>query len=275
MKKQLILLVMAGVCLLSLFACTQVEKAPSLPPISLETPSAELDFGKNGKMMFQISGDDTGGKIEKLTITNANAQLINEIDFKECTVFGEPIAASILEYDIMDLNFDGFEDFLIYDQPNGTWNQHYLYFVWDRRQGNFVQDSQLSDLGLLEFDQENKVIYATVRGSAADHWYSTYVYDGGFLTVQEQSSENAVVFIDNLPAEFLPGLISEWKQYPDAIMLYKETRDYRGAEIEISKAGYCLYDVDTDKIVAEFSANSEQGESLKLVINWPLMELEI
>ena len=275
MKKQLILLVMAAACLLSIFACTQGEKGKYLPPISLETPSAELDFGVNGKLTFQVSGDATGERIEKLVIKNSNDQVLNELDFKEHTVFGDPLAGAVMEYLIEDFNFDGFDDFLIHDQPEGTWNLHNLYFVWDKRQGNFVQDNQLNELGLLEFDQEKKLIYANMRGSAADHWYSTYAYEGGFLTLKEQSSENAVVFIENLPEEFLPRIIPEWKQYPDAIMLYKETRDYHSSDAVVVKAEYCLYDVATDKVVATYKASSEQGETLRQVINWSLMELEI
>ena len=84
-----------------------------------------------------------------------------------------------------DLNFDGYLDLRLFDNYNGNYKIEWLYFVWNPETQQFQYDKALRDLSLPVFDAENQLIYCMERGSAINHYYSTYKYINYELTLIE------------------------------------------------------------------------------------------
>ena len=102
---------------------------------------------------------------------------------------GVPVQYFKIEW--IDVDFDGYKDIQIFVCSNGTWNEDYIYFVWDVDTSTFIDDQYgLASLGLPVFDEEKQLVYSMRRGSACDHWYYTYKYIDGVLVAIEEVSDN-------------------------------------------------------------------------------------
>lgn len=92
-------------------------------------------------------------------------------------------------FELEDVNFDGCQDIRLFDTPNGNYRMEWIYLVWNPETGLFENDPELSGISLASFDQENQLIYGMERGSAVDHYYSTYQYIDGKPTLIREDTE--------------------------------------------------------------------------------------
>lgn len=104
--------------------------------------------------------------------------LLQTIHVPELTFFGQTkiydSLSDTLGFELEDVNFDGYLDIRLFDAPNGTYVQEWIYLVWNPEKQQFERDGRLNEISLAAFDQEKKLIYGMVRGSASSHYYSTY-----------------------------------------------------------------------------------------------------
>jgi hypothetical protein len=220
------------------------------------------------EMRNKINGDIC---ITELVIINSETkEVINKINLPDYTLFGDPPAGEKLDIEFIDVNFDGYNDIIIFDCPNGNWNIHYMYFLWDKNKNMFVPDTHgLSDLGLPRFDEEKQLVYSMSRSSAVDHNYYTHKYINGILTVIENISEGGVYFKDNVTDEQLASIVPIISKYPSYTFLYNVTNklNFNTSKMEIVESKYLLYVPNDWTLIGEYYADSETGRQLEKLID--------
>ena len=226
------------------------------------------------KLFFREMGNIKDGDffITELVIINSETkELINRINLPNYTRSGEPIAGDKLDIEFIDVNFDGYNDLKIFDCPNGNWNIHYLYFLWDKNKNMYVPDTQeLSELGLPRFDEEKQLVYSMNRGSAVDHSYYTHKYINGILTVIEEISESDVSFKDTVTDEQLASIVPILSNYPSYTFIYNVTEklNFNTSKMETVESKYQLYVPNDWTLIDEYDAKSDIGRQLEKLIDW-------
>ena len=180
------------------------------------------------------------------------------------------VPAKYFTIDFIDVNFDGYKDINILAGPNGNWDQHHIYFVWDSDSGRFIDDPYgLIDLGLPTFDEENQLVHSMRRASAADHWFYTHRYVDGDLITIEEVSLNLVwnSYLDELTNEKIKAI--EPLYDPPATVFQHfmiEQLDFDILEMVIVENKFILYGVnhmgERDSL-AEYGFDSELGLLLR------------
>ena len=210
--------------------------------------------------------------ITELVIVNSETkEVINKINLLDYTLFGDPPAGDKLDIEFIDVNFDGYKDIIIFDCPNGNWNIHYLYFLWDKGKNIYVPDTLgLGDLGLPSFDEEKQLVYSMSRGSAVDHNYYTHKYINGVLTVIESISESDVSFKDNVTDEQLASIVPILSEYPSYCFLYNVTTklNNNSSKMETVESKYLLYIPNDWILIGEYDADSDIGRQLEKLVDW-------
>ena len=194
--------------------------------------------------------EDDEYQVYKLEITDN--ELFQSISIPELTIFGQ---THITEYDNLDtmglvfedLNFDGYLDLRLFDNYNGNYRKEWLYFVWNPETYQFQYDKVLRSISLPVFDAENQLIYGMERGSAIDHYYSTYKYINNELTLIEYVSHELVWHLQT--AEEIETILSQASIEPcktedtnylplhETISKYNETT----GELDIVVDDYIIY----------------------------------
>lgn len=120
----------------------------------------DLIFSGYGNMGYY----DGNYQYYRLTVVNSKSkEIINDFYLPDYTLEGETISAENFDIEFLDVNFDGNKDICIFNRPNGNWNLHYIYFIWDENINAFSEDTQLRGLGLPVFDEEKQLIYSMAR----------------------------------------------------------------------------------------------------------------
>ena len=230
------------------------------------------------ELFFREMGNIKDGDIfitELVIINSETKEVINRINLLDYTLFGDSIAGDKLEIDFIDVNFDGYNDLKIFDCPSGNWNEHYLYFLWDKSKNMYVPDTQeLSELGLPRFDEEKQLVYSMSRGSAVDHSFYTHKYINGILTLIEDVSETDLSFKDNVTEEQLASIVPILLNYPSYSFLYNVTKKLNSntSKMETVESKYILFVPDDEgndwKIIEEYDADSDIGKQLEKLVDW-------
>ena len=84
-------------------------------------------------------------------------------------------------FEMLDMNFDGHLDMRIIEFLPAGPNIPYLHWLWSPESGRFVSAGFLNELGYTEFDEEERLVFAPWRSSAAEMGEDTYVYEAGEL----------------------------------------------------------------------------------------------
>jgi len=225
-------------------------------------------------LFFREMGNIKDGDIfitELVIINSETKEAINKINLLDYTLSGDPIAGDKLDIDFIDVNFDGYKDLKIYDCPYGNWNEHYLYFLWDKSKNMYVPDTQgLSDLGLPRFDKEKQLVYSMSRSSAVTHNYYTRKYINGILTLIEDISETDVNFKDNVTEEQLASIVPILSKYPSYCFLYNVTEklNFNTSKMEIVESKYLLYVPNDWTLIDEYKKDSDVGRQLEKLVDW-------
>ncbi len=92
--------------------------------------------------------------------------------------------------DMIDVNFDGYEDMMIYSHDGGVGpNNGYNFYVYNPKSKRFEHNLILSGLTQTQVDTKAKMIIAAWRNGAAEHGYEEYKWINGKLTMTKQTVE--------------------------------------------------------------------------------------
>ena len=210
-----------------------------------------------------------GYSVQTITITDTSTgKAIQTISIPGLTIFGQT-DISVYDKDTMgfqleDMNFDGYKDIRLFDTQNGNYRQEWIYLIWKPEKNIFVDDKRLNDISMANFDQENKLIYGMERGSAVDHYYSTYKYINGTPTLIATYSEEGLFLNDEQIKKYL-DLASVKTEATDFIAFHEinsELDEKTGSmiithdEIVVYANSDMLSDSD---VIMKFDASSEIG----------------
>ncbi len=118
-----------------------------------------------------------------ITISN-NGEVIQKIEFVQNELTGYPTSYDEnFGFTTEDMNFDGYKDFRIIYYVPASPNISYCMWTWNPKANQFEENRDLEQIFSPVFDQDNKLIYSSTRGSATDHYEYTYQYIDGKLTI--------------------------------------------------------------------------------------------
>lgn len=172
-----------------------------------------------------------------------------------------------LGFSLVDVNFDGYLDIRQYDMPDGTYAIDYVYLIWNPKTHQFEYSPELSALILGYFDQEKKQIYGMERGGCCTHYYKTYEYIDGSLTMVEELTEDEV----HLEEEQILAYCSEAGVQTDAeytIVMYErlDRRNSETGEMEAVSEEYVFYESRDGSVFSDeylrVPVSSEMGTSI-------------
>lgn len=92
--------------------------------------------------------------------------------------------------DMIDVNFDGYEDMMIYSHDGGAGpNNGYNFYIYYPKSKKYIYNETLSELTQTQVDIETKTIRSAWRNGAAEHGYEEYKLINGKLTMTKQAIE--------------------------------------------------------------------------------------
>lgn len=146
--------------------------------------------------------------VDSITVSDtADGKVMQTISIPEKTLFGQTdisVYEEDMGFELEDVNFDGYRDIRLFDTANGNYRAEWIYLVWDPDKSIFEQDTHLNAISLASFDQEKQLIYGMERGSAFNHYYSTYRYiDGLPVEIKYECIEYVYRFSSEQIREYL------------------------------------------------------------------------
>lgn len=92
--------------------------------------------------------------------------------------------------DMIDVNFDGYKDMMIYSHDGGAGpNSGYNFYIYHPKNKKYIYNETLSELTQTQVDIETKTIRSAWRNGAAEHGYEEYKWINGKLTMTKQAIE--------------------------------------------------------------------------------------
>ena len=142
------------------------------------------------EFILQLRGD--GDDFTELSIVNSSTGAVVYQDYFNIEdIWG--IRKDIFAVELIDMDFDGYQDIEIFTGYGGNWKKDYIYIMWDPDGSTFVGDIYgLGGLGLPTFDAEQQLVHSMERASANDHWFYTHQYMNGELVTIEEEALNGV-----------------------------------------------------------------------------------
>lgn len=138
-----------------------------------------LCYGQGNVTVLQDK--NTNGSLLKLNIIK-DKKVIQKIEYHYPEeYFGNSIYVE-KPFEITDVNFDGFDDILIYLGSYG--NQGVVYkdcFLWDVKKQKFENCSLFKDIPNPQIDESEKYIYGNIRNSSSHYEYEAFIWDGNGL----------------------------------------------------------------------------------------------
>ena len=199
--------------------------------------------------------------LDTITVTDLSEErVLQTTSIPELTRFGETAIydKETMGFELEDMNFDGYQDVRLYDTANGNYLVEWIYLIWNPQKRQFELDERLNEIPLANFDQEEKVIYGMTRGSASEHTYFTYRYQGREILLMEKVSENNYYLMDEEKEqlrEVLPSLPEE----VGILHIVREKCNMSSDEMETVENTLSLVIEDT---MQEYSVDSPVGRKL-------------
>lgn len=81
---------------------------------------------------------------------------------------------------VLDVNFDGFEDFEVLDFPGMYWNS-FQYYIYNPDQNTFIQDPYLVELTDPTFHEEDELVHYSWHIGVNEFGHAVYEWEGANL----------------------------------------------------------------------------------------------
>ncbi len=209
------------------------------------------------EFILQLRGE--GDDFTELSIVNSSTGAVVYQDYFNIEdMWG--IRKDVFAVELIDMDFDGYQDIQIFTGYGGNWKNDYIYIMWSADEASFVGDIYgLSSLGLPTFDVEQRLVHSIQRASAADHWFYAHQYINGELVTIEEISDNCVWdhWLDDSAKEQIKILEPLYETDSTFMHFTKKQLDENTMELVIVEEKYVLF---TDQVeAAEYSSDSEMG----------------
>ena len=212
-------------------------------------------------------------KVQTLTITdNSTGEILQTILIPEFT-FNQDTEITNWRNDILtfqDFNFDGYTDIKLYDSENSTYLTNFVYLFWNQELGLYQNDTQLSFIPDISFDEKEQLIYGFNR-SGSNRSYYTYKYFENELTLI--CHEEYVFLHSNKMDAYLEAADIDMNE--KEVMVFHEVvteLNVETGEMETTRDEYVFYPdsdyINQDAIIAIFDASSEIGNMIS-ADQWP------
>ncbi len=172
--------------------------------------------------------------------------LLQAISIPELTWEGQTLQ-STLEIVMEDVNFDGYQDILVFDVLNGNYRTEWIYLVWNMEEQKFENDIRLNQISLAVFDQEKQLIYGMERGGAAYHYYSTYQYiDGEIVKIRYYEEEGIFIFDEKIRQYYDAASVETGGVTFDAWYAHVMERNAASGQLETVSEEYVFESYDSE-----------------------------
>ena len=172
--------------------------------------------------------------------------LLQAISIPELTWEGQTLQ-STLEIVMEDVNFDGYQDILVFDVLNGNYRTEWIYLVWNVEEQKFENDIRLNQISLAVFDQEKQLIYGMERGGAAYHYYSTYQYiDGEIVKIRYYEEEGIFIFDEKIRQYYDAASVETGGVTFDAWYAHVMERNAASGQLEAVSEEYVFESYDSE-----------------------------
>lgn len=172
--------------------------------------------------------------------------LLQAISIPELTWEGQTLQ-STLEIVMEDVNFDGYQDILVFDVLNGNYRTEWIYLVWNVEEQKFENDIRLNQISLAVFDQEKQLIYGMERGGAAYHYYSTYQYiDGEIVKIRYYEEEGIFIFDEKIRQYYDAASVETGGVTFDAWYAHVMERNAASGQLETVSEEYVFESYDSE-----------------------------
>lgn len=172
--------------------------------------------------------------------------LLQAISIPELTWEGQTLQ-STLEIVMEDVNFDGYQDILVFDVLNGNYRTEWIYLVWNVEEQRFENDIRLNQISLAVFDQEKQLIYGMERGGAAYHYYSTYQYiDGEIVKIRYYEEEGIFIFDEKIRQYYDAASVETGGVTFDAWYAHVMERNAASGQLETVSEEYVFESYDSE-----------------------------
>ena len=198
--------------------------------------------------------------------------LLQSISIPELTWEGQTLQ-STLEIVMEDVNFDGYQDILVFDVLNGNYRTEWIYLVWNVEEQKFENDIRLNQISLAVFDQEKQLIYGMERGGAAYHYYSTYQYiDGEIVKIRYYEEEGIFIFDEKIRQYYDAASVETGGVTFDAWYAHVMERNAASGQLETVSEEYVFESYDSEgKAIEEeqlrIDVSSELGAQISADIS--------
>ncbi len=172
--------------------------------------------------------------------------LLQAISIPELTWEGQTLQ-STLEIVMEDVNFDGYQDILVFDVLNGNYRTEWIYLVWNVEEQRFENDIRLNQISLAVFDQEKQLIYGMECGGAAYHYYSTYQYiDGEIVKIRYYEEEGIFIFDEKIRQYYDAASVETGGVTFDAWYAHVMERNAASGQLETVSEEYVFESYDSE-----------------------------
>ena len=172
--------------------------------------------------------------------------LLQAISIPELTWEGQTLQ-STLEIVMEDVNFDGYQDILVFDVLNGNYRTEWIYLVWNVEEQRFENDIRLNQISLAVFDQEKQLIYGMECGGAAYHYYSTYRYiDGEIVKIRYYEEEGIFIFDEKIRQYYDAASVETGGVTFDAWYAHVMERNAASGQLETVSEEYVFESYDSE-----------------------------
>lgn len=205
--------------------------------------------------------------LDTITVTDLSEEkVLQTTSIPELAHFGNTAIydKETMGFELEDMNFDGYQDVRLYDTTNGNYLVEWIYLIWNPQKRQFEPDERLNEIPLANFNQEEKVIYGMTRGSASEHTYFTYRYEGQEILLMEEVSENQYYLMEE-EKEQLKEVLPSLPEKVGIFHIVREKRNMSSNEMETVENTLSLVIEDT---IQEYSADSPVGRKLWEMREW-------
>jgi hypothetical protein len=182
----------APLCCIALGACG--EQATQAPPAQSATASTTGGAVSDGlttrarihpslpEFVFTLVGDTAVGpsdiiRVQRIEIRRGSVaepdQVIGGLNTET------PISAGRSTLEVVDMNFDGYEDIRLVEFRSAGPNTVHLHWLFEPSSGKFVETPELNDIPSAQFDAARREIRSDWRAGATHYGSDIYVFSAG------------------------------------------------------------------------------------------------